>query len=70
MRLFTPIFTTPLDILSFKASRQSLQKPVLPGIIYPFRLAEYHFPCDLGSYLFYSNFAAKGVTLDCEQLNI
>ena len=24
VRLYTPIFTTPLDILSFKASRQSL----------------------------------------------
>ena len=70
VRLFSPIFTTPLDILAYKASRQSMQEPVLPGIVYPFRLAEYRFPCDLGSYLFYANFAAMSVELDCEQLNI
>ena len=61
VRLFSPIFTTPLDIMAHKASRQSEMQPVLPGIIYPFRLAEYRMPCDLGTYLFYCNFANKAV---------
>ena len=43
---------------------------MLPGIIYPFRLSEYRMPCDLGTYLFYCNFANKAVQIDCEQLNV
>ena len=45
-------------------------KPILPGVVYPFLLSEYRFPCDVGTYIFWNNYKCAELTLDCEQLGI
>ena len=70
VRLFTPIFSTPLDILEHKASRQQKHSPVLPGIVYPFHLAKYRFPCDLGTFLFSADYSSSEVELDCIKIKV
>ena len=70
IRLFTPIFTTPLDIFLNKACRKQKHSPILPGICYPFELKEYRFPCDLGTYIFWQGYSAHNAELDCKAMGI
>lgn len=69
-RLFTPIFTTPNSLREHKQSKQSTQSPVMPGIVYPFQLERYQFPCDLASYLFWQSYKAASTTLDCQAVGV
>ena len=71
VRLFTPNFTTPLDIRTQKTeSKEGNRRPILPGIVYPFQLIETRFPCDLGTYLFWETYKSAELKLDCEELHI
>ena len=71
VKLFTPIFTTPLDIRKQKAaSKEGNRRPILPGIVYPFQLTDYRFPCDLGTYLFWENYKSAELKLDCKEIRI
>ena len=44
--------------------------PILPGIVYPFQLTSYRFPCDLGTYIFWNNLKSLETKLDCVELGI
>ena len=68
--LYTPVFTTPLDIREHRAARTMSTKPILPGVVYPFLLSEYRFPCDVGTYIFWNNYKCADLKLDCQQLGI
>ena len=68
IRLFTPIFTTPTNLRKHKECRKQLYSPIFPGIVFPFELNSYQFPCDLGTYLFWQNYCSVGVTLDCQKM--
>lgn len=70
VNLFTPVFTTPLDIRAMKACRSESRKPLLPGIVYPFELAQYRFPCDLGSHIFWQSYKSTELELDCGEIGI
>ena len=70
IRLFTPVFTTPLDNRQHKANRRQVRTPILPGITYPFELTSYNFPCDLGTYLFWHNYMSASVQLDCKLMKM
>lgn len=70
VRVFTPIFTTPLDIRGFKSQMTQTLSPILPGIVYPFELSEYRFPCDFASYLFWQNYKAAQLQLNCQEMGI
>ena len=66
VRLFSPIFTTPLGLREQKLSRKLCYSPVMPGIVYPFPLEKYQFPCDIGSYIFWQSYKAAMTELDCQ----
>ena len=66
VRLFSPIFTTPLGLREHKLSRKLDRSPVMPGIVYPFPLEKYQFPCDIGSYIFWQSYKAAMTELDCK----
>ena len=64
--LITPIFSTPLDIREHRKQRVMSNRPILPGVVYPFLLSEYRFPCDVGTYIFWANYKCKDLVLDCQ----
>ena len=66
VRLFSPIFTTPLGLREHKLSRKLDRSPIMPGIVYPFPLEKYQFPCDIGSYIFWQSYKAATTELDCK----
>ena len=70
VHLFTPIFSTPLDIRMHKACRKQTFSPILPGICYPFELAAYKFPCDLGTHLFWQSYMSAETELNCKAIGI
>lgn len=42
----------------------------MPGIVYPFQLERYQFPCDLASYLFWQSYKAAATKLDCQAVGV
>lgn len=70
VRLFTPKFSTPTIIRQIRKGYQPSRSPVLPGIVYPFQLERYNFPCDIGTYIFWQNYKANETELDCSKLGI
>ena len=56
VRVFSPVFTTPLDLREHKEMRAQSRAPVMPGMVYPFKLAQYNFPCDLGTYIIWQSY--------------